>query len=347
MGGSIRKGIRQMAGDTSEVCGTVKWTIMGTSSDGSKVEIEVTATLNEDGSITVDYGLADGSAEADIIGVYFDFFNNGGNVDKLGGGNNMKGYGDGFDVGYEEGEAGLKDPANVDGSMTFSVEELKKFDFVDLEGNALTGDGLMKAFAETEIGIRATSTGEDGEGSLKIGAVGEYCPPDEKDDDWFPDFKEKFNSDISNVVVYFNIPGEDGECKVYTVKIDNWEGKLTLLDHDGKPKLDEGGKIQFVTGENGRPKTVLDLSNDLDDSWDAILAYIIANDDNINEATPVLGAAIKGGRKEEFFGVDEYDTSGDTDPDEMPCGLQDFITDSSLDKEFDAVDVFPQEDVIA
>jgi hypothetical protein len=62
----------------------------------------------------------------------------------------------------------------------------------------------MEAFAETEIGIRATSTGDDGEGSLKIGAVGEYHEPEDPDD-WFPDFKDFSGTDISNVVVYFNI----------------------------------------------------------------------------------------------------------------------------------------------
>jgi hypothetical protein len=298
------------------MAGTATWQIIGTSDDGTKVVIDVTATLNDDGSITVDYALADDSADADIIGVYFDFFNDGGDIDKLAGGNNMKGYGDGFDVGFAEGTAGLKDGANTKGTITFSADDLVKFGFVDDEGNALEGVALMEAFAETEIGIRATSTGDDGEGSLKIGAVGEYHPEDDDEpDDWFPDFKDFSGTDISNVVVYFNIAGEGEDCVVYTVKIDDWDK---------------------VFGE--------DEGNDLDDSWEAILAYIIANDDNITADTPVLGAAIKGGegigRVTYFFGVGEFDTSGDTDADDLPCALDDFITSNDLDGEYDATDVF-------
>jgi hypothetical protein len=99
---------------------------------------------------------------------------------------------------------------------------------------------------------------------------------------------------------------------VYTVKIDDWDK---------------------VFGE--------DEGNDLDDSWEAILAYIIANDDNITADTPVLGAAIKGGQEEYFFGVGEFDTSGDTGADDLPCALDDFITSNDLNGEYDATDVFP------
>lgn len=298
------------------MAGTVKWQITGESSDGTQVIIDVKATLNADGSITVDYELAEGSADADIIGVYFDFFNDGGNVDKLGGGNNMKGYGDGFDVGFEEGKAGLKDGANTDGSMTFSAEDLAKFGFVDDKGDALEGAALMEAFAETEIGIRATSTGDDGEGSLKIGAVGEYHPGDGDGDDWFPDFKEFTGKDISNVVVYFNIAGEGEVCEVYTVKIDGWD------------------------------EVVADQGNDLDDSWEAILAYIIDKDDNITADTPVLGAAIFGGGEELFFGVGEFDEGlrdedGNNLDDELPCDLEDFIVNKDIDEKYDADNVFP------
>ena len=300
------------------MAGTATWQITGMSSDETEVIIDVTATLNDDGSITVDYKLGDDSADADIIGVYFDFFNDGGNVDGLGGGNNMKGYGDGFDVGFDEGEAGLKDGANTEGSITFTAEQLIEFgfgDFYDEDGEFTDGAGLMEAFAETEIGIRATSTGDDGEGSLKIGAVGEYHPGDGDGDDWFPDFKDFTGKDISNVVVYFNIAGEGEVCEVYTVKIDGWD------------------------------EVVADQGNDLDDSWEAILAYIIANDDNITADTPVLGAAIFGGGEELFFGVGEFDT-GERDEDgnnlseELPCDLDDFIRNRDLDETYDADDVF-------
>lgn len=300
---------------------TATWQITGMSSDGTQVTIDVTATLNHDGSIVVDYGVADGSAGLDIIGVFFDFFNDGGNVTKAGEGkgsnaNNMNNYGDGFDVAFEEGKAGLGDGANTKGKITFSAEDLFKFGFVDTDENEtevpLTGADLMKAFALTEIGIRATSTGDDGEGSLKVGAVGKYHDGNGDGDDWFPDFKDFTARDISNVVVYFNI-GEGDDCVVYTVKIDSWD------------------KVS--------------VSNDLDDSWEAILAYIIANDDNVDEDTPVLGAAIKGGQEELFFGVGDFDTgqrdeAGNNLPEVLPYELDDFITDRNLNNEFDAVDVF-------
>jgi len=306
------------------MAGTATWQITGMSSDGTEVIINVTASLNDDGSITVDYKLDDDSADADIIGVYFDFFNDGGDFDTAGTGrggnaNNMKGYGDGFDVGFEEGKAGLKDGANTEGTITFTAEQLIEFgfgDFYDEDGELTDGAGLMEAFAETEIGIRATSTGDDGEGSLKIGAVGEYHPGDGDGDDWFPDFKEFTGKDISNVVVYFNIAGEGEVCEVYTVKIDGWD------------------------------EVVADQGNDLDDSWEAILAYIIDKDDNITADTPVLGAAIFGGNEEFFFGVGEYDQTdldeGEkvTDPDPLPCELDDFIRNRDLDNEYDAEVVF-------
>ena len=309
------------------MAGTATWQITGTSDDGTQVIINVTATLNDDGSITVKYDLADESADADIIGVYFDFFNDGGDLDTAGNGrggsaNNMKGYGDGFDAAFEEGKAGLEDGANTEGTITFTAEQLIEFGFGEFFGTAENGDpvidgaGLMEAFAETEIGIRATSTGDDGEGSLKIGAVGEYHPGgDGNGDDWFPDFKDFTGKDISNVVVYFNIAGDGEDCVVYTVKIDEWKD---------------------VLGTQG---------NDLDDSWEAILAYIIANDDNITAETPVLGAAIFGGGEELFFGVGEFDEGlrdedGNNLDDDLPCDLDAFITSNDLNEEYDATDVF-------
>jgi hypothetical protein len=315
-GGNIYKGIHLMSEETTEVCGTAKWTF--TAGD---VKVEVEASI-VDGEVVFKFKLVEGTA--DLNGAFFDWDGKGGKVKSVEGekANNMNGSDTdgnkiaGFDEAYALGSVGGNDDDYTGGKLEFNLKDIKIKLGLDPEAK---DEDVLKALAEnTIIGIRATSVGDDREDSLKMTATGDYCPPDDgKDDDWFPDFKEEFSRDISNVVVYFNI-GEGEDCVVYTVKIDNWED---------------------VRGTQG---------NDLDDSWDAILAYIIKNDDNITEKTPVLGAAIKGGQEEEFFGVGEYDTSGDTGADGLPCGLEGLITDNNLDNDdFNAVDVFPQEDVFA
>lgn len=116
------------------------------------------------------------------------------------------------------------------------------------------------------IGIRATSTGVDGEGSLKL--VGEIIVPvvelAEEPTDSYPEFT---THDISHVILAFDT--EDGDVKggedgsgdgYYTVKIDNWDG-----------------------------------SNDLDAELDAILTWLIENDANIDADTDLVGAQLKGG----------------------------------------------------
>ncbi|PZX45697.1 hypothetical protein LY56_01722 [Roseinatronobacter thiooxidans] len=273
------------------MAGTVTWQITGTSSDGTKVIINVTATLNDDGSITVDYELGEDSADADIIGVYFDFFNDGGDLDTAGNGrggsaNNMKGYGDGFDAAFEEGKAGLKDGANTEGSITFTAKQLIEFgfgDFYNEDGELTDGAGLMEAFAETEIGIRATSTGDDGEGSLKIGAVGEYHPEDDDDNDFFPEWPQ----DISNAVFYIDTTG-DGKWDV-AVKIDEF------------PDSEEIGWI----------------SNDMDDFYACMFEYIKKVDDRVDDDSTLIGVSIKGGTGPDLFFAIENDENG-PEPDEGP-----------------------------
>jgi hypothetical protein len=260
------------------MAGTATWQITGTSDDGTQVIINVTATLNDDGSITVEYGLADGSADADIIGVYFDFFNDGGDLDTAGNGrggsaNNMKGYGDGFDAAFEEGKAGLEDGANTEGTITFTAEQLKAFGFVDDEGKVLEGAALMEAFAETEIGIRATSTGEDGEGSLKIGAVGEYHPPEDEDEftDHFPDLEK----DISYVNFVFKLN-------------DNAEDDAKALDTNGDGYV----TVKIEIPEDYDPTN---CTNNLDTWYQDALAAIYEEYPELVGNTTEEGAFIKGG----------------------------------------------------
>jgi hypothetical protein len=245
------------------VAGTVNWTISGTSGDGTTVIVEVTATLNPDGSITVNYGLAANSAPADINGVFFDFFNDGGSVKSVGANsNNMKGYGDGFDHAVETGKAGLgTDGEHTSGTVVFTAAQLKDI-FGDLEG-----DSLLEAFAETEIGIRATSTGDDREGSLKIGAVGEFVPEDDCTDH-FPDLER----DISYVNFVFELN----------------EGETSDLDRNG-----DG----YVTVKVEMPEVYVatDCSNDLDSWYKEALSAIYEAYPGLDDISTEVGAFIKGG----------------------------------------------------
>lgn len=135
------------------------------------------------------------------------------------------------------------------------------------------------------LGVRATSSSNP-EGSIK--GVAECEPPPPQGDD-FPEWAQ----DISNVVLVFDTesgdtkPRPDGDG-YYTVKIDEW------------------------------PE---DASDDLDDSIDDILAWLVANDPNIDEDTELLGAIIKGGQEDtNFYAYGDNNTNG-TDPDPLPPGL--------------------------
>ncbi len=272
--------------------------------EGDGYKFEVVLTLDGDGNVTATVTAVEGSADFNAF-----FWSDGDDTADFGGFTkkdsslNMNGEGsqyEGEDVLWDGAEKITNPGLGKDGeekssfikegeSETFDLTKMSKEDFDNLE----------------YFGIRATSV--NGDDSLKLVGTPEDETPVVPDDDWFPDFKDEYDRDISNVVVYFNI-GEGDDCEVYTVKIDNWD------------EVSE--------------------SNDLDDSWEAILAYIIANDEIITEDTPVLGAAIKGGQEEYFFGVGEFDTSGDTDPDDLPCDLEETITDSDIDNTFDADHVF-------
>ena len=117
--------------------------------------------------------------------------------------------------------------------------------------NNLTLDDIDGAL----VGIRATSTGVDMQGSLKL--VGEIDIPEPPPVDSFPDFEK----DISHTILVFaTTDGDTNGDGYYTVKIDDWAG-----------------------------------SNDLDADLDAILAYLIENDPNIDASTQLVGAQIKGG----------------------------------------------------
>lgn len=142
----------------------VKWTL--TSGD---VTVEITATLDDAGTVSFNYELVSGTA--DLNGFYLDLDNDGGAIRRLDGGNNMNGSDsdgdklDGFDFAQVIGTVGGNDADTTSGTVTVSMSDL--------------GITSLAELANAEVGIRATSVGEDREGSLKLAGTGEVC----KDDD--------------------------------------------------------------------------------------------------------------------------------------------------------------------
>lgn len=153
--------------DTTSGEACVKWVL-----SAGDVVVEVEATLDGNGNIVFNYELVSGIA--DLNGFYIDINNDGGRITKLAGGNNMNGSDsdgeklDGFDYAKVIGTTGGNDADTTSGTLTVSLATLKITGLMDLAG--------------AEIGIRATSVGEDRDDSLKLANTGEYCEPEEPGD---------------------------------------------------------------------------------------------------------------------------------------------------------------------
>lgn len=234
----------------------------------------------------------------DLNGFFLDIGEDGGDIFRAGSerGNNMLGgNNDGYDYAISLGSVGGNDADYRTGSIT--IENL-----------------TLAQLVGADAGLRATSYGLDGEGSLKL--VDDYTPPPPPPGDDFP----LWGQDISNVILVFDTtdgdekPRPDGDG-YYTVKIDNWDAAAVAP------------------------------SNDLDDSIDAILAYIIATDPNVDADTDLLGAIIKGGTQTtNFYAYGE----NNTDPDTPPEGLGLSWTGSgnpqpanAVDMSYDYIEIFP------
>ncbi|MGX0901868.1 hypothetical protein ACSSV8_000425 [Roseovarius sp. MBR-79] len=189
-----------------------------------------------------------------------------------------------------EGEAVEWDGAEKLSSAGLGKEGEDKQTFLqEGESVTLTLDGLSSLDQIDFLGIRATSTSTP-EGSIKTIAVPEEPVDPEEPKDDFPEWPQ----DISNVVLVFD--QKDGDTKptpdgdgFYTVKIDNWPN--------------EG-------------------DDDLDNSIDDILAYLVANDEFITADSDLLGVVIKGGNQAatEFFAFGDNNTNG-TEADDLPEGI--------------------------
>lgn len=257
-------------------CDSVKWTL--TSGD---VTVEVIATEDEFGNITFTYELVSGIA--DLNGFFIDIGNDGGDISKLSGGNNMKGSDsdgdrlDGFDFAEEIGTVGGNDEDTTSGTLTFTMAEL--------------GISSLAELADAEIGIRATSVGEDREGSLKLADTGTYCPVEPPSDDDFPEWGQ----DISHVVFVFNqTVGDTSGDGYYTIKVDYTDALVAAQ------------------------------GNDLDDYIDDFLFALINDDTNVPFLEPdadLMGVVIKGGlQTTEYYAYGDYNANG-TDPDPLPAGI--------------------------
>lgn len=207
----------------------------------------------------------------DLNGFFLDTGNEGGAVTSVEGSkaNNMKGgNNDGYDYAVGLGSVGGKDEDWTSGDIFIA---------------GLTLESLMGA----DAGLRATSYGPNGEGSLKL--VADYTPPEgpPPGGEHFPEYP------ISNVVFYFKADGD--------------------LDPNGDVKPTGGDGWYVVKFDVAAGATV---SPDLDDWYQDAWDWLIANDAYVTADTELVGVAIKGGTKQTLF----YAIDGEEDPEPIPAG---------------------------
>jgi|GEM_PF-1930200 len=196
--------------------------------------------------------------------------------------------------------------------------------------------------ADFTLGVRATSV--NGDGSIKFADTDpEYddgTPPQGSDD--FPEWPQ----DISNVVLVFDTT--DGDTKPIEGKVDG-SGSENNPDKAGypiNPNDPQDGDGYYTVKIDNWPDNA---SDDLDNSIDEILAYLIANDPNVDAETELLGVVIKGGNQAdtEFFAYGDNNLNG-TDPDPLPDGIGfelpgdsgNVDPPSAIDQSYDYADVF-------
>ncbi|TVQ82805.1 MAG: VWA domain-containing protein [Micavibrio sp.] len=128
--------------------------LTGKDENGNTVTVEITAVQGTDG-VEFTVKLIDGYA--DLNGFFLDIGGNGGSILSLGGGINMNGAHSGFDYAEQIGT-----PGSTDGTVTEATFTIDGLSLSDLDGAI--------------YGIRATSTGSDGEGSVKLTGTPNVVP---------------------------------------------------------------------------------------------------------------------------------------------------------------------------
>lgn len=246
--------------------------------DGYKFEVVLTLV---DGVVTAKVTAVEGSADFNAF-----YWGDGDDTGDFGGFKgkdsslNMNGEGSQYD-----GEAVLWDDAQKISNPGLGKDGEDKFSFIK-EGDSYTFDLTNMSAEEFNslefFGIRATTYGEDGEGSLKLveKPEGEIDPPPEED--FFPEWPK----DISNAVFYIDTTG-DGEWDL-AVKIDNF---------DKAPVI----------------------SNDMDDLYACMFDFIKNEQSDAVDTSgwTLIGVSIKGGTEDDQFFLIEGDENGPL-PDEGP-----------------------------
>lgn len=273
--------------------------LVGTLTDGNGLVINVYATELEGGGYTLSVQVVEGNA--DLRGFFVDgttavSFTMEGTAaaldTTLAKDVNMNGTGETFDAAYEIGTAGIGKDDIQEATFTF-LGELADIDTLD-------------------FGIRATSTGELRDGSVKL--VSQFDIPEPPPVvDSFP----TFDHDISHITLYYDTDGN--AIADYTVKIDEWNDQYEPAEDAGKGALN---------------------SDDLDDYLAPIVAYVEANDETVTEDSVLLGVAIKGGNVNNGGYDNYYAMDGNTDADAVPTSDGELVQNNDIDQSYDYTDVF-------
>lgn len=149
----------------------------------------------------------------------------------------------------------------------------------------------LKDGAEPTLGVRATSVGGEGGGSFKFADTDPEYDDGNGGNNPANDFPE-WAQDISNIVLIF----------------DQTEG-------DTKPRSDGDG---YYTVKIDVPTS---MDDDLDNVINKIINKLIAEDENIDASSDLLGVVIKGGNQNtEYYSYGVHNTNG-VSSDALPVGI--------------------------
>lgn len=282
--------------------------------DYAGVMITIWAYEDADGNVCLRIDSAGSTTSFDLNGIFIDYGNDGGSMTSVGSkANNMNGADsedgtkfDGFDEAYALGSIGGKDANYTDGTIKLA-------------------EGVTLAMLDgAEIGLRIQGVESLGGGSLKLGEIAEVpddAPPPATDH--FPDFKEATGSSISHVTFYFDTP-------------DGFVGDTSGGPDDPDTKKVENGpdgwftvKFDEIKDEDGNDIVV---SDDLDDWYDAALAFILEQNPTLDPNT-ITGVSIKGGQSEIWYDLD----NDPNDDDDAPDGLNWPTLNKDVDQSYDVI----------
>lgn len=199
---------------------------------------------------------------------------------------NMNGSGEDWDGMGKLSNAGLGTAGETKSTFISDGETGTQFTLAQL---GLSGD--FKPETGGTLGVRATSV--NGGDSIKLVDKEPVVIYDEEEEDHFPEW---VSPAISHVTFYFETSVGD---------IDGiW---TTGKNGDNLPDGWYTFKFDVQNGPLGQ------VSNDLDDWYDAALAYIVTQNPGLNVST-VQGVSIKGGQDEIWYAIDNDPLDVDVAP---------------------------------